>query len=98
MLDFFPTSQDDIDALLKGVTGETDELDIDISEDDWAAAMAAQVELDKSKRSDELSLTEWINLKIFTLRKDVDRHYAIADSCLRQVELLEEVRSRMKGD
>ena len=93
MVDFL--SQSEVDALLKGVTGETDELDIDISEDDWAAAMAAQVDLDKPTK---MSLEQWLGWKITALRNERSKYLIIADSCTHQIKLLEEVRSRMKGD
>lgn len=41
-------SQEEVNALLKGVTGEED--DDQISEDDWAAAMAEQAVLEQEDR------------------------------------------------
>ena len=68
-------SQDEVNALLKGVTGEDD--DDSISEDDWAAAMAEQVECEHSDRqppSKYRSIADWetIGMSVADWRKIVE--------------------------
>ena len=83
-------SQDEVNALLRGVTGETDENadELPIDEDDWAAAMAEQMDDDErqpptkySRRQDwetiGMSVADWRKLVELLKTQPIGEYYDI---------------------